>query len=397
MQSQQTTEPAQADSNGCADELTRLRSEIDAVDAKIVTLLAERARLARAVGKAKAQIAASGTTGDAPKSSNIYRPERERAVIERAIVKGAQCDSLISSESLAAIYGEIISACRAVEARPSVAYLGPQGTFTEMAVLEQFGSSVDLNPCQTIDATFHAVESGTVQFAVVPVENSTQGTVTRTMDLLLATPLTVIGEVSVAVRHNLMNQSGSIADVEEVCAHPQALAQCRNWLTAHLPNVRITSASSNAEAAVMASKNPKLAAIAATRAADLYGLSILAPAIQDNPCNTTRFWVLGTQPAGRAAGIAAKTAVIFSVPNRAGSLFEVLEPLERHGVSMARLESRPARNGAWDYNFYVDLEGHREDEAVARALAEMRAKTSYFKVLGSFPADASGPGKRKQA
>ncbi len=364
--------------------LTELRSRIDEVDAQIVSLVAKRALLAREVGRAK------GTAA-------VYRPERERLVVQKALARSRSCELLITEENLADIYREIISACRAVEGKPSVAFLGPKGTFTEMAVIAQFGSAVDMLACPSIDATFHAVESETVQYAVVPVENSTQGTVTRTMDLLLATPLTVIGEVSVAVRHNLMNKTGRIDDVQEVCAHPQALAQCRSWLAAHLPQVRVTPAASNAEAAVRASKEESVAAIAASRAAELYGLSILAPAIQDNPNNTTRFWVLGATPADYAAGVVSKTAVIFSVPNRAGALFAALEPLERNGVSMARLESRPARNGAWDYNFYVDLEGHREQPHVARALDEMRAMTSFFKVLGSFPADASAPALKKQA
>ncbi len=372
-----------------AEALARLRAAIDETDERIVALLCERARLARAVGAAK------GGAGAA--SSVVYRPERERIVLERVLAHGERLGSRLPRESLAAVYREIVSACRAVEARPRVAYLGPQGTFTEMAVIEQFGSSVDFNPCPSIEAAMHAVESGVAQFAVVPVENSTQGTVTRTMDLLLSTPLTVVGEVSVAVRHNLMNRTGDIRDVREVCAHPQALAQCRTWITAHLPGVRVTSAASNAEAAVQASRRDDLAAIAAARAAELYGLSILAPAIQDNPCNTTRFWTLGTRPAGYAEGVAFKTAVIFSVPNRAGTLFEALAALEQHGVSMTRLESRPARNGAWDYNFYVDLEGSLADENLAAALEGMRGRTSFFKVLGSFPADASEPARRRQA
>lgn len=359
---------------GEQDELSRLRRSIDAVDEKIAEMLVQRARLAKAVGAAKGGV-------------NVYRPEREQAVIAHALERSSQAGSPLSAESVRRIYTEIISACRALESRPSVAFLGPKGTFTEMAVIAQFGSSVDMMPCASIDGAFHAAESHTAQYAVVPVENSTQGTVTRTMDLLLSTALVVIGEVNIAVRHNLMNRSGRIEDVEEVCAHPQALAQCRSWLAAHLPNAKITSAASNAEAAVLASKNVKLAAIAATRAAELYDLKILAQSIQDNPRNTTRFWVLGTQTAGKAPDVLTKTAIIFSVPNRAGALFKALEPFERNGVSMTRLESRPARNGAWDYNFYVDIEGHSEDENVARALKELSDSASFFKVLGSFPAD----------
>lgn len=369
------SENKKAPQTGPEDELSRLRSRIDDVDEKIAELLAQRACLAKAVGAAKGGI-------------NVYRPERERAVIAHAVQKSNQDHSPMPAESVRRIYTEIISACRALESRPSVAFLGPNGTFTEMAVIAQFGSAVDLMPCASIDGAFHAAESHTAQYAVVPVENSTQGTVTRTMDLLLSTSLVVIGEVSIAVRHNLMSRTGRLEDVEEVCAHPQALAQCRSWLASHLPNAKLVSAASNAEAAVIASKNVRCAAIAASRAAELYGLTILAQSIQDNPHNTTRFWVLGSHSAGRASGVLTKTAVIFSVPNRAGALFKALEPFERHDVSMTRLESRPARNGAWDYNFYVDMEGHQEDENVARALKELSDCASFFKLLGSFPAGA---------
>ena len=217
------------------------------------------------------------------------------------------------------------------------------------------------------------------------MENSSQGTVTLTMDLLFSSPLSIIGEVHIPIAHNLMNFTGKKEDIEVVSAHPQALAQCRAWLGTHLPGVKTIPAASNAEAALEASKNPKMAAIAATRAAELYGLQIVSAGIQDDPRNRTRFLVLGHAVAAKGSAGSDKTSVVFSVHNRAGQLFHALEPLEKNGVSMMRLESRPARNGAWAYNFFVDVEGHATDAKVAQALAEMKEVSSFFKVLGSYP------------
>lgn len=354
------------------ERIEELRSRIDEVDRAIVTHLVERARLAHAVGVAK-----GGTA--------VYRPERERAVINKAVETARTLGSLVPEESVAALYQEIIAACRAVEGKPRVAYLGPCGTFTEMAVLKQFGHACDLVPCESIDAVFHSLESEKVDFAVVPVENNTQGSVTRTLDLLFGTNQSIIAEVYVPVRHNLMNRSGRLEDIECVMAHPQALAQCRGWLAAHLPSVRIESRASNAEAAVQASRDPKVAAIASSRAAELYDLTVVAAAVQDEPRNRTRFVVLGAKTEGRTANVATKTSLVFSVNNTAGSLFKALEPLSVHGVSMTKLESRPSRHGAWEYNFYVDLEGHERDDNVARALADIAGMATYLKVLGSYP------------
>jgi len=353
-------------------EIECLRKEIDAVDREIVGCIVRRSQLAQSVGKAK---------GTAP----VYRPEREREVVERALAENRRLGGLLPDSVLSTLYLEIVSACRALEARPSVAYLGPQGTFTEMAVLKQFGSNIEARPCESIDEVFHSAESDRTLYAVVPVENSSQGTVTRTMDLLFSSPLSIIGEVHIPIAHNLMNFTGKKEDIEVVSAHPQALAQCRAWLGTHLPGVKTIPAASNAEAALEASKNPKMAAIAATRAAELYGLQIVSAGIQDDPRNRTRFLVLGHAVAAKGSAGSDKTSVVFSVPNRAGQLFHALEPLEKNGVSMMRLESRPARNGAWDYNFFVDVEGHATDAKVAQALAEMKEVSSFFKVLGSYP------------
>lgn len=361
------------------ERIDDLRRQIDTVDKEIIERLVRRAQLAHDVGVAKG-------------GAVVYRPERERLILERMVKTARDAGSLLTDKAVAELYQDIVAACRAVEGRPKVAYLGPQGTFTEMAVISQFGRNIELMPCQTIDAAFKAVESGSAGFAVVPVENSTQGSVTLTLDLLFQTPLTIIGEVNVPIAHNLMNQTGEASDVKRVLAHPQALAQCRAWLTTHLPNAEQVSCSSNAQAAVEAAQDKSVAAIAAARAAELYGLTIVAPSIQDDARNTTRFLVLAKTSVGHETKVANKTSLVFSVPNRAGALLKALEPLSKHGVSMVHLESRPARNGAWDYNFFVDLQGHEKEEAVAAALKDMAAITSFFKVLGSYPVAASWAG-----
>mgnify|MGYP002770878796 CR=1 FL=1 len=361
------------------ERIAELRKEIDSLDAQIIACLVKRAQCAHDVGVAKGGAA-------------VYRPERERLILERMVKFARDCGSLLTDKAVAELYQDIVAACRAVEGRPKVAYLGPQGTFTEMAVISQFGRNIDLMPMATIDATIKAAESGVAGFAVVPVENSTQGSVTLTLDLLFTTSLTVIGEVNVPIAHNLMSRTGKLTDVRRVMAHPQALAQCRNWLSTHLPDVEQLSCTSNAQAAVEASKTEGVAAIAAMRAAEIYGLNIAAHAIQDDPRNTTRFLVLSKSPVGHEKTVENKTSLVFSVPNRAGCLLKALEPLSKHGVSMMRLESRPARNGAWDYNFYVDVQGHQEDAAVAAALKDMSEIASFFKVLGSYPVAAAWAG-----
>ena len=350
-----------------------LREAIDAVDAQVLTLIAKRAQLAHQIGIAK------GAQGV------VYRPERERSILDRVVRENRALAGRISDDGISKIYQEIIAACRAVESRPRVAYLGPRGTFTEMAAISQFGSSIDGVACATIDEVFHEAESNRCDFAVVPVENSTQGTVTRTIDLLFTTSLTIIAEVNEPIHHQLMNKTGRIEDVMSVAAHPQALDQCRQWLAAHLGDAEQKSLSSNAEAARRASEDPSLAAIAAERAAQLYDLKIVAGGIQDDPRNRTRFIVLGRAMPSYVPDVDSQTSIVFSVPNRSGALMHALLPFEKHGVSMTRLESRPARNGAWDYNFFVDLEGHCEEPHVRQAIEELRQMAGYLKVLGSYP------------
>ncbi len=352
--------------------IAAVRSQIDRVDVELVRLLARRADLAHQIGVIKG--------GDA-----VYRPEREQQVLERVVKESGECSSRLSAGAVRAVFREIMSSCRAVESRPRVAYLGPAGTFTEMAAIAQFGHEIEGIACSSIDEVFRKAETGAADFAVVPVENTTQGTITRTLDLLFVTSLTVVGEVNVDICHNLMNQSGRLEDVRQIQAHPQALGQCRMWLSSHAGGIPQQPAASNAAAAVEASRDPSVAAICASRAAELYGLKIIEAGVQDDPRNRTRFFILGKASPAAVSAVPYKTSIVFSVPNTSGSLFKAIEPFSRHGVQMVRLESRPAKNGAWEYNFYVDVEGHPGQSAIDRAIEEVRSRTSVFKILGMYP------------
>jgi chorismate mutase/prephenate dehydratase len=265
----------------------------------------------------------------------------------------------------------------------TVAYLGPQGSFSEQAAFEHFGHAVTRLRCDSFDEVFRAVEAGQANVGMVPVENSTEGAVNRTLDLLLNSPLKVLGERSIKIHHNLLTQSGTLDGVTRVMAHPQALAQCQSWLTQHYPKLVRDAASSNGEAARIASLDPTVAAIAGSTAAQAWNLEVVASGIQDDPQNRTRFLAVGaieTLPSG-----SDKTSIILAVPNRAGAVYDMLAPLAANKVSMTRLESRPARTGQWEYYFYVDLEGHRNEPSVAQALAELKKQVAFFKVLGSYP------------
>ncbi len=350
-------------------ELAALRERIDEVDREILERLNRRARLAQQVGECK------GRTG-AP----VYRPEREAQIMARLRAQGA---GPLGGEAIEAIYREIVSACRELERRLRVAYLGPAGTFSEQALLKHFGSSVDALPCATIDEVFRAAEAGTADFGIVPVENSSEGPVNRTLDLLLQTTLTISGEVAVPVRQNLMSRGGSLDGVLRVVSHPQSLAQCAGWLDHHVPGIERVPVASNAEAARLASLDASTAAIAGEYAAARYELALIARAIQDDPNNRTRFAVIGHHACAPSG--ADQTSLILSVPDRAGAVHALIEPLARHGVSMKRFESRPARQGLWEYYFYIDVIGHRDEPAVAAALAELKAQAAFFKVVGSYP------------
>lgn len=353
------------------DTLPSLRAAIDAVDARVLELLNERAGLAERVGDVK-------RADDA--DAQVFRPEREAQVIRGL---GERNRGPLPNEAIGFIYREIMSACRALERAATVSYLGPEGTYSEQAVIRQFGRSVTRRPSANIDEIFRDVESKASDFGVVPIENSTEGAVNRSLDLMVNSPLRICGEVALAVDHHLLTKSGTMDGVTRVCAHPQALAQCIEWLTRHHPGLERLPVASNGLAARMAADDPTAAAIAGDIAVERYALVPVATHIQDVARNVTRFAVIGsiaTSPSGRD-----RTSIVFSVANKAGAVHEALEPLARHGVSMTRFESRPSRTGVWVYHFYIDLEGHESDAGVAAALVELKAQAGFFKVLGSYP------------
>jgi chorismate mutase / prephenate dehydratase len=356
-------------------QLLALRERIDAVDRELLALLNRRAGLALEVGELKKH-----------EGSPVFRPEREAQVIDG--LKAANPGPLPNA-CVAPIWREIMSASRVLESPTRVAYLGPAGTFSEEAALGFFGSSIVRVPCANFDEVFHVTSTGAADFGVVPVENSSEGVVTRSLDLFLHTPLFIIGETSLFVRHNLLRTRNSQDGITAVLAHPQALAQCNAWLSAHLPRAERRPVSSNAEGARLAAMDGQLAAIAGTRASGEFGLHIVAPAIQDDAHNRTRFAVVThpqRHPAPRASGHDC-TSLVVSVSNRPGAVHDMLVPLKKHGVSMSRFESRPARSGQWEYYFYIDVEGHPDDPRVATALEELREVCAFFKVLGTYPVD----------
>jgi chorismate mutase / prephenate dehydratase len=350
-------------------KLKPLRERIDAIDAQLIALLNQRAAVALEVGEVKKHY-------NAP----VFRPERELQVISRLQDMSA---GPLSNEHIGAIWREIMAASRSLEKTITVAYLGPVGTYSEQAMHAYFGQSIVGLPCPSIDEVFRAVEAGAAEFGVVPVENSSEGAVSRSLDLFLETQLVIGGEIALPIQHNLMTQSGSLTGVTRVCAHPQALAQCQHWLTANAPHLERVAVASNAEAARLAAADPAVAAIAGERAATHYGLLIANALIQDDPHNRTRFVMIGKQPAGPTGR--DQTSMIVSVKNEPGAVYKLLEPLARHGVSMTRFESRPARVGTWEYYFYIDFEGHRDEPAVAAALHDLDSKAAYLKILGSYP------------
>ena len=358
-----------------SDELQKalagVRTEIDGIDAELLRLLNQRARCAQKVGEIKAE------HGDA---GYIYRPEREAQVLRRL---QEQNPGPLLGENITFFFREVMSACLSLEQPLGIAFLGPLGTFSESAATKHFGHAARLLPQSSIDDVFREVESGHAQYAVVPVENSTEGAVGRTMDLLLGTQLKICGEVVLRIHQNLLTNETDLNNITRVYSHAQSLAQCHEWLNRMLPNAQRISVGSNAQAAQKASEEVGTAAIAGEAAAARYSLPRLAENIEDEPNNTTRFLVLGRHDAGPSGR--DKTSLIMSAPNRTGALHELLLPLSTSGVSMCRLESRPARNALWEYVFYVDIEGHRDEAPVKAALDELARRAAYMKILGSYP------------
>ena len=365
--------PAATTPSGLPGDLADIRERIDAIDAGIHDLLNQRARFAQAVGISKT---ASG------KAVDFYRPEREAEVLRKALKRN---QGPLRDEEIARLFREIMSACLAQQEPLKVAFLGPEGTFTQAAVLKHFGSSVRSLPLAAINEVFHEVEGGIADFGVVPIENSTEGTVNHTLDMFLNSSLKICGEVELRIHHCLMGRMTSTADVKRICAHPQALAQCRGWLDEHAPDVERIAVSSNGEGARRARDERGTAAIAGRAAADIYGLTLIASEIEDRPDNTTRFLVVGRKLF--SASGADRTTLLVSASDTvdAGALFRLLEPLSQHRVNMTRIESRPSRKRKWDYVFFIDIEGHVSDESVAKALQALESRATLFKVLGSYP------------
>jgi chorismate mutase / prephenate dehydratase len=356
--------------------LEQIRERIDAIDAGLHALINERALLARQVGISKN---ASGHVVD------FYRPEREAQVLRLALERNQAGRGPLRDEEILRLFREIMSACLAQQEPLKVGFLGPEGTFTQQAVHKQFGHSVRALPLTSIEEVFHEVEAGTADFGVVPIENSSEGTVNNTLDMFLTSPLGICGEVELRVHHHLMGRMAALGEVQRICAHPQALAQCRGWLAENFPGVEKVPVSSNAEGARRARDEEGTAAIGPVAAAELYGLNVLVPEIEDRADNTTRFLVIGRQvfpPSGQD-----KTTLLVSGAHTdsPGALFRLLEPLAKHGISMTRIESRPSRRRKWDYVFFIDVEGHATSEPLATALGQLKGQASLCRVLGSYP------------
>ncbi len=351
--------------------LSELRQKIDDIDRQILELINRRAACAMEVAKTKV---AQGETG------SFYRPDREALVLRR--IKELN-PGPFSDDTSVRFFRELMSACLALEKPLEVAYLGPQGTFTQQATFKHFGHAVKDIAVPTINDIFKTVEHGHCQFGVVPVENSTEGVVAHTLDRFMTSSLQICGEVELRVHQNLIGRMERLSDIREIFSHQQSLAQCRQWLSAYLPGIECTAVSSNAEAARLASKHPDKAAIAGAVAAELYDLNILEKNIEDDSNNTTRFIIIGRQQPS-STGF-DKTSILVSTGNQPGALYKILAPFAEYGISMAHIESRPSRQGLWDYVFFIDLNGHRDDENVARALDVLESHVSMLKILGSYP------------
>lgn len=350
-----------------SDALKKYREKIDAIDDRLLKLVNERATLAHAIGNLK---------NDGP----IYRPEREAQILRRLLEQNA---GPLSGEAVTSIFRTVMSNCRALEKELSVAFLGPLGTYSEEAASKQFGGLSSPVQCASIDEVFRVVESGQVDYGVVPVENSTEGAIGRTLDLLMQSSLNICGEVELPVHHNLMSTQKDKTAIRKVYSHAQSLGQCHEWLNRNLPGVEREAVASNAEAARIAADESAAAAIASKRAAELFGLTLLAENIEDDPRNTTRFLILATHdvaPSGHD-----KTSLVMATRNVPGAVVKLLSPLAENGVSMTKLESRPSYTGLWEYVFFVDIDGHRNDKKVAKSLSEIEQRAAFLKVLGSYP------------
>ena len=348
--------------------LQNLRQQIDDIDDQILDLLNRRARVVVEVGKLKAG------------SSQYYVPSREKAIYDRLI---AENPGPFPDEGVRRVFREVISASLSLEQPLKVAFLGPQATFTHVAAMRQFGLSAQLVPVRSIPAIFEEVSRGRASYGVVPVENSNEGVVSHTLDMFMSADLKIIAEVLLEISHDLLNISGDLGDIRKIVSHPQAFAQCRNWLEENLPDIPLVDATSTASAAQQASEDSAAAAIASETAASLYGLRVVKHKIEDNPNNFTRFLVIGTEMQGPSG--MDKTSILFSIKDEPGILYRMLEPFNKHDLNLTKIESRPMKSKAWEYIFFLDIEGHIASPQVAEAVEELQEYCQFVKVLGSYP------------
>ena len=351
------------------DEKNRLREQIDGLDQRFLEILNERMALVQAICAVKQK-----------EGAQVADWQREESLLSNL---QQQNRGPLKPQALRNVYLEILSASRELQRPLGVAFLGPEATFSHMAALKKFGRSASFHPFSSIHEVFSAIEKGKVDYGVVPVENSTEGAVNDTLDHLVASPLNVCGEIVLRISHDLLSSSGQLCDAEVIYTHPQAHGQCRHWLAAHLPDLPVVEVSSTGAAAQKAAKNPNSAAIASEIAAPLYGLKVLEHRIEDEPTNTTQFFLLGNDAPGPTEK--DKTSILFAVDDGPGALHQALRPLAEQGINMTRIVSKPARSEQWRYFFFVDMEGHQTQTPVQQALAEIESLCPRFRVLGSFP------------
>jgi len=376
-----------------SNDLKHIRDEIDNLDQQIQLLLNQRAACAQKVAESKLADLSEGA------SAVFYRPEREASVLRKVMARN---EGPIGDEEMARLFREVMSVCLALEQPMKIAFLGPEGTFTQAAALKHFGHSVKTVSFCSIDEVFREVDADSCHYGVVPVENSTEGVISHTLDMLIESPLKICGEVSLRIHHYLMGKQSSLilskevspkeASIKKIYSHQQSLAQCREWLDSSLPGVERIPVNSNAEAARLASLEEGAAAIASNAAAEIYKLNLLAEKIEDEPDNTTRFIILGKQDVGSSRSSTNstdisfdKTSIMVTSANESGALYDLLKPIADNGLSMTRIESRPSKSGLWQYLFFIDIDGHSSDPLVANALVEIKKQSSLLKILGSYP------------
>ena len=356
------------------EQLAVLRDKIDSLDEQIADLISARAQCALDVAEVKKAFA--DTT-----DPQFYRPEREAQVLRKVMERN---QGPLVDEEMARLFREIMSSCLALERPIKVAYFGPEGTFTQQAALKHFGQSAQTLPFRAIDEVFREVASGAAHFGVVPVENSTEGVVTHTLDNFMGSNVQICGEVVLRIHHHLLvADTTRVQSISRIYSHAQSLAQCRKWLDAKYPMAERVAVSSNSEAAKRIKGEWNSAAIAGEMAAKIYGLTSLAENIEDRPDNSTRFLIIGTQPVGPSGH--DKTSILASTRNEPGALHELLAPFHKHNVDLTRVETRPSQTGAWNYVFFIDFKGHRDDSAIGELLNEVGNKVSDLKILGSYP------------